>query len=249
MASSLGEWIRDRRIQFGWTQQQLADKLGVTDITISNWENGHSCPQPSNLQAIENALGELPAFATSVERSEEDRTTTPFGAWLRNTRLSKGLSQIELAERAGVSDITISYIETGRTQSPRPQTIRALKDALGETLTAEVEEDLEAEQEVGEGLGDYYGPFPVEDWEEHAEAVPCVYVLYDDVQRPVRIGETGSLKERLRQYKADCWWFRAPTASAFAYVEVADEKTRKQIEKVIIKFVGNHASFNIQHRI
>lgn len=123
MASSLGEWMRDRRIERDWTQKQVAEKLGVTDITVSNWENYHSYPQPTNLQAIQSLLGEVPAFARGVERSEEDRTTTPFGAWLRNGRRSKGLSQVQLAERAGVSYITISYIETGRTRSPWPSTV------------------------------------------------------------------------------------------------------------------------------
>jgi transcriptional regulator with XRE-family HTH domain len=245
----LGEWLGDKRTERGWTQRQLADKLGVTDITISYWENGHSYPQPANLQAIQSLLGEVPAFAKDAERSEEDSTTTPIGAWLRNTRLSKGLSQVELAERAGVSYITISYIETGRTRSPWLTTVQALERVLGETASKEIESTIEAEQEVAEGLGEFYGPFPVDAWEEHAGDVACVYVMYDGLQRPVRIGHTGDLRRRLKEYEDNYWWFRKPTATTFAYVLIDDEETRKQVEETMIKLVGSHAIFNKQHTI
>ena len=245
----LGEWLRDRRIEQDWTQKQLADKLGVTDITVSNWENCHSYPNPANLQTIGSVLGRMPAFAGGVERSEEDRTTTPFGAWLRNARLSKSLSQAQLAERSGVSDIAISYIETGRTRSPWPSTVQGLEAALGVTASEEVESSIEAEQEVAEGLGEFYGPFPLDAWEEYAKAIPCVYVVYDGLQRPVRIGHTGDLRRRLREYEDNYWWFREPTATTFAYVVIEDEKTRKQVEKIMIKLVGSHAMFNIQHAL
>jgi transcriptional regulator with XRE-family HTH domain len=36
-----GEQIRDARERRGWTQQELADEVGVGVRTIGNWENGH----------------------------------------------------------------------------------------------------------------------------------------------------------------------------------------------------------------
>lgn len=38
----IGVFISDQRKMKGWTQSQLAKKLGVTDKAVSKWENGVS---------------------------------------------------------------------------------------------------------------------------------------------------------------------------------------------------------------
>jgi predicted ATPase/DNA-binding CsgD family transcriptional regulator/transcriptional regulator with XRE-family HTH domain len=53
-----------------------------------------------------------------------------FGGRLRRHREAAGLSQEELAERAGVTANAISALERGERQRPYPQTVRALADAL-----------------------------------------------------------------------------------------------------------------------
>jgi predicted ATPase/class 3 adenylate cyclase/transcriptional regulator with XRE-family HTH domain len=55
----------------------------------------------------------------------------PFGELLMRHRLSAGLSQGELAGRAGVSPRTVSDLERGEHTKPRPATVRLLADALG----------------------------------------------------------------------------------------------------------------------
>jgi predicted ATPase/transcriptional regulator with XRE-family HTH domain len=56
-----------------------------------------------------------------------------FGHLLRRHRLAAGLSQEELAERAGLSVDAVSVIERGRRANPRPYTLRVLADALSLT--------------------------------------------------------------------------------------------------------------------
>ncbi len=56
---------------------------------------------------------------------------TPFGQLLRRHRLAAGLSQEDLAERAGLSIRGISDLERGARSIPRLETIRLLADALG----------------------------------------------------------------------------------------------------------------------
>jgi transcriptional regulator with XRE-family HTH domain len=48
---------------------------------------------------------------------------------IRNLRLRRGMSQEALAERTGLTNVTISHIETGRT--PRPSTVVKIAEALG----------------------------------------------------------------------------------------------------------------------
>src|SRR5256885_13175887 len=53
-----------------------------------------------------------------------------FGAWLGAGRRSAGLSQEELAQRAGLSVRAISNLERGRTRLPHPDSVLRLADAL-----------------------------------------------------------------------------------------------------------------------
>ena len=43
----IGAFISERRKAKGWTQSQLAEKLGVTDKAVSKWETGRSMPDLS----------------------------------------------------------------------------------------------------------------------------------------------------------------------------------------------------------
>src|SRR5947209_15924766 len=54
----------------------------------------------------------------------------PFAALLHRYRVGAGLSQEELAERAGLSRRGISDLERGQRRSPHPATARRLAEAL-----------------------------------------------------------------------------------------------------------------------
>ena len=57
-------------------------------------------------------------------------TESDFGVLLRRYRVAAGLTQEELAERAGVSIRGISDLERGARGLPRKDTVRLLLDAL-----------------------------------------------------------------------------------------------------------------------
>ncbi len=52
----IGRAIARARHRKRWTQQQLAEHLGVNKVTVANWERGEHFPL-RNLGAIEEALG------------------------------------------------------------------------------------------------------------------------------------------------------------------------------------------------
>ena len=45
------------RVNAELTQKELAEKCGVSESTIINWENGKSLPNVKMLGALESALG------------------------------------------------------------------------------------------------------------------------------------------------------------------------------------------------
>jgi predicted ATPase/transcriptional regulator with XRE-family HTH domain/Tfp pilus assembly protein PilF len=67
-------------------------------------------------------------------------SSIPFGALLRRYRERAGLSQEELAERAGVTSQAIGALERGVRRHPYPTTVRRLAEALG--LTEEERTEL-----------------------------------------------------------------------------------------------------------
>ena len=47
-----GRFIAELRRQQGWTQEALGEKLGVTNKTVSRWENGNYMPDIEMLQLL-----------------------------------------------------------------------------------------------------------------------------------------------------------------------------------------------------
>lgn len=54
--AQFGKFIAETRKQFGLTQQELADRLHVTDKAVSKWERGLSYPNVTLLEPLANAL-------------------------------------------------------------------------------------------------------------------------------------------------------------------------------------------------
>lgn len=48
----IGEFISQRRKAAGFTQMQLAERLGITDRAVSKWENGKSLPDSSIMLSL-----------------------------------------------------------------------------------------------------------------------------------------------------------------------------------------------------
>ena len=53
----IGAFISERRKAKGWTQNQLAEKLGITDKAVSKWETGRSMPDLSLFTPLCTFLG------------------------------------------------------------------------------------------------------------------------------------------------------------------------------------------------
>ena len=72
-----------------------------------------------------------------------------FGGLLRSRRRKSGLSQLELAERSGLSTRAISKLECGRTRWPYPDSVGRLADALGLRDTDRAEFTAAAQRRLG----------------------------------------------------------------------------------------------------
>ena len=74
----IGAFISERRKVKGWTQNQLAEKLGITDKAVSKWETGRSMPDLSLFiplcNLLEITLNELFAGEYISEQNLKEKT-------------------------------------------------------------------------------------------------------------------------------------------------------------------------------
>ena len=54
---TLGEYLKNRRLQLGITQKALADRLAVSEFTVINWERGKTRPAERSVAALRTFLG------------------------------------------------------------------------------------------------------------------------------------------------------------------------------------------------
>ena len=70
MGASIGENIRRIRIRKGLSQKELAEKAGMSNVLLNNYEHGLRNPKAETLQRIAQALGVSPEVLQGEEMSE-----------------------------------------------------------------------------------------------------------------------------------------------------------------------------------
>jgi len=236
---TIGERVKIARQQNGLSQSQLANRMGVSQARISNWEAGKAPLAQEWISKLEAILG--PGL------SKQSMQTTIGGpsrvaSWLSRAREQAGLTPAELAKKAGLSTPTIYNIESRRAEFPRDKTIRLLERALGTRFDPEAARELREASEI-EGLGDFedFNPHEQKDWPDK----PGVYVFYDISERPVYVGQSKSMATRMRSHQ-DRFWFKRPIVETGSYIPIEDERLRKQVETILVKFLKSNAVLNQQ---
>ena len=90
---SIGQRISERRRQFGYSQEYVAEKLNVSRQAVSKWEQDLSAPDTYNLIALAELLDvSVEYLATGKHRTEPSDTTpqpiAPTREGLRTTRIA-----------------------------------------------------------------------------------------------------------------------------------------------------------------
>jgi hypothetical protein len=73
--------------------------------------------------------------------------------------------------------------------------------------------------------------------------VAGIYVLYDVSDRPLYIGQGGSIDKRLRSHR-DKFWFKSPIVESASYVRIDNKSLRERVEAILIRFLKSHAVIN-----
>ena len=226
--------IKPARKAVPLTQHQLAQQIGVSQPLVSQWESGKTAPTEEQSEALHELL---PMLKAKVGVRPEG-----FGEWVFNRRKDVGYSTTELAQKAGLSILTIYNIEGGKTGNPQEATKKKLEGALGESIPTKTAKAL-AEEAGVEGLGELhdFDPHDPEQW----PAEPGIYVFYDVSERPIYVGQGQSIKIRIRDH-AQKFWFKKPIVEKALFIRIEADALRKQVEQLLIKFLKSHAVINKQ---
>ena len=76
MAQGGAKTIRQLRQERGWTQVDLAVKLGITPAAISNWERGVASPRWDHLRGLARLFG-VHARDIATEPAEQEPQDRP----------------------------------------------------------------------------------------------------------------------------------------------------------------------------
>lgn len=112
--NTIGDHIRKKRLDLGLLQEHVATQIGVTEITICNWETNRYEAETRHLPQIIRFLGYTPY-----------RVPQSFGEWLQQCRVSWGLSQESLAKALEMDESTIAKWERGAHQATRKGILKA----------------------------------------------------------------------------------------------------------------------------
>jgi transcriptional regulator with XRE-family HTH domain len=123
--SGFSQLIRNARKRRGLSVIEVAERVGVSSVSIYYWENDRVRPQDENLSALCRVL-KLPI---RVAREQTMARRPSFSQLIRNARKGRGLSVIEVAERVGVSPLSIYYWENDRVR-PKDENLNALCKVL-----------------------------------------------------------------------------------------------------------------------
>jgi len=115
MLTTLGDYIRKKRLDLGLRQEDVAEQIGVSEASIYNWERNVNSPQLHQLPSVIHFLGynPLPAPESLAEK-------------LLLSRKLLGITQKEMAKRLGIDPTTLARLERGKSRRLFSKTLKKL---------------------------------------------------------------------------------------------------------------------------
>ena len=87
----ISERIRKGRKVKGLTQAELAERLGISDMTVRRWEGGKSSPRMEEISMLSKeleipteylmGLNDVPSTTASLPKKEEETKIPPMSYW------------------------------------------------------------------------------------------------------------------------------------------------------------------------
>ena len=104
----IGKFLKELRKEKGLTQEQLGEKVGVTNKTVSRWENGHYLPPVECLSIMSELYNVSINEMIAGQRLEKEEFEALISATDNN--LSEALELSESVYKKRERSLTIAFI-------------------------------------------------------------------------------------------------------------------------------------------
>lgn len=125
----LGEKIAEQRKKLGLSQEELAEKLNISQKSISKYERGNRRPSYEVLTAMASLFGVSADYLLELENGGE----TVFGEKIVEQRKRKGITQQELADALNISRSTLAGYEA-ENKKPSYKVLVRIAEYFGVTV-------------------------------------------------------------------------------------------------------------------
>jgi len=114
--TTIGEKLRNKRLELRMLQKEVANIIGVSEDSITGWENNRNGPSIIYYPKIIQFLEYLPF----------DIDSSTLGGQIKLYRYLHGLSQEGLAHVLDVNELTVFHYENNK-HKPSPKTLKKFK--------------------------------------------------------------------------------------------------------------------------
>lgn len=123
---TVGDRIKEKRKAFGWSQLEFAKRAGISQQLVTRLETG-KVYETKKAGPIAKALG---MSVDALLEEENPSASKVFGKLIREKRQAQGMTQLQLADRIGVTKGAVSHWELGRVEGIHPVHLHWLSKEL-----------------------------------------------------------------------------------------------------------------------
>lgn len=196
--------IRERRLALGLTQEELANKIGVSAPAVSKWEKRVSYPDITLLPALARILGTdvntLLTFSVTMDPEESRHlyeklmTTAKDAGW----QAAVDLAEAQIAHYPSVTMMHLmnaAFLQTLKDQIPETAWPAVYQQIVAIYQTAEKSTDLPQAQAAAQSLFYLYlKEKDFDDAENQLKMLPTEVVAYNAMKPKLQL-QRGQLKE------------------------------------------------------
>jgi len=138
-----GARLRQKRLEMGLLQPELAKKSGIAKAHISAYETGKVIPYAENLLAIATALNCTTDWLFGIEQADASHSKrlwlVKMGKMLCLRRMELGLTIQQVAEQLGMPKNTYNNYELGKCRPPMDDLFEIKKPPIEPAKSYELE--------------------------------------------------------------------------------------------------------------
>jgi transcriptional regulator with XRE-family HTH domain len=111
----IGSVVEQLRVERGWSQDDLAERIGITKSSLSRMENDNQWPRPDTLEALAAAL-EIKVYQLFALADAEPLPTTP-SSWVQEEQdIVQAYRAMEPEARKQYRELARILADKGRTE-------------------------------------------------------------------------------------------------------------------------------------